>query len=106
MTMCAHFTFKPLPGKDMVSIVELAKVAGSIWKKHGALPRLWAASSGEIGTLLFTVEFENFEAYGKCYDAMTQDPEFRQWQYDSVKQGMSEWVRANLIREILMDRAG
>ncbi|MDB5853538.1 MAG: hypothetical protein JWR22_1579 [Herminiimonas sp.] len=101
MTMIAQFVFKARPGSDMPSVMESAKAGGKFWKKHGAADvSLWAVTVGEMGNLALTVAFESFSAYGKCYDAMLADPDFRKWQAELVRMGLSDWVRGNVARQI------
>jgi hypothetical protein len=104
MTMIAQFVFRARPGSDVSSVIESAKTGGEFWKKHGAADvSLWAVTVGEMGNLALTVAFESYSQYGKCYDAMLADVDFRKWQADLVKLGLSEWVRGNVARKIPLD---
>ena len=56
MSMSLQFVFKPLPGSDIAKIIETAKVAAMLWKKHGATDAsLWAVTAGDAGNMAFTV---------------------------------------------------
>jgi hypothetical protein len=104
MAMVAQFVYKPRPGSDMASVIETSKVAAKLWKKHGASDvSLWAVTVGEMGNLAFAVAFESFSAYGKCYDAMMGDADFRKWQAETIKGGLVEWVRGNVARKVPLD---
>ena len=104
MTMLLQFVFKPLPGSDLSAIVTTAKEAARLWKKHGAADAsLWTVAVGEMGNLAFTVHFEDFTSYGTCYDSLLKDADFRKWQMDVVKQGMTEWVRGSVARKMSLD---
>jgi hypothetical protein len=104
MSIMLQYVFKPLPGSDLARIIEHAQIAAKLWKKHGAKEvSLWNISNGEIGNLAFTVPFENYSDYGRCYDALLADPDFRKWQVDLVKAGLSEWVRSNIARRINLE---
>jgi hypothetical protein len=101
MSMMIQFVFKALPGSDMPTITENVKTATKLWKKHGAGEvSFWMVTLGEVGNMAVTVAFDNYAAYGNCYDSLIEDTEFRKWQADSVKAGMTEWVRSNIARKI------
>lgn len=104
MPMSLQFVIKPLPGSDLLKIIESAKVSAKLWKKHGATDvTLWAVTAGEVGNMAFTVQFENFTSYGASYDKLSADPEFRKWQSDVAKLGMTEWVSGNVARAVPLD---
>ena len=104
MSIVLQFVFKPVPGSDLAQIIEHAKVVARLWKKHGAKEvSLWTVSTGEMGNMAFTVPFETYSEYGKCIDALHVDPEFRKWQAESIKTGMTEWVRGNIARKVPLD---
>lgn len=103
MTMIIQHVFKVRPGADMLAVIENAKVAAMPWKKHGAEPSLWSATVGEVGNMAFTAPFASYADYGKCFDALLADPEFRKWQVDVTKAGMAEWVRTNIARQISLE---
>ena len=104
MSMSLQFVFKPLTGSNMAKIIEAAKVAAMLWKKHGATnASLWAVTVREAGNMAFTVQFENFAKYGTSYDTLSVDPEFRKWQADVSTLGMTEWARSNVARKVSLD---
>ena len=104
MSIMLQFVFKPVPGSDLAQIIEHARAGSVLWKKHGAKEvSLWAISCGEMGNLAFTVPFDTYSDYGKCYDSLLTDPDFRRWQAESVKAGLSEWVRGNIARRVQME---
>lgn len=104
MSMIIQFVFRPLPGADLPAVIEMAKAGAKMWKKHGAKDvSLWAVSVGETGNMAVTVPFESYADYGKCYDAMLADSDFRVWQAGLAKAGMSEWVRGNIARKIAIE---
>ena len=104
MSIVLQFVFKPVPGSDLTQIIEHARVGATLWKKHGAKEvSLWTISCGEMGNLAFTVPFDTYSDYGKCYDSLLTDLDFRRWQAELVKAGLSEWVRGNIARRVQMD---
>jgi hypothetical protein len=100
MSILVQFDFRPNPGTDVRGIVESARVAANLWKKHGAKPQLWSVALGESGNMSFTVPFATCEEYGHCVDALHADPAFREWQVKNVDSGFGQWVRSNLYREV------
>jgi hypothetical protein len=100
MSILVQFDFRPQPGTDFRGIVESARVAAGLWKKHGATPSLWSVGLGEIGNMSFTVPFANCAEYGTCVDALNADPAFREWQVKNIDSGFGQWIRSNLYREI------
>jgi len=100
MAIVVQYTFKALPGKSLAKLMENLNAGAALWKKHGASPRLWAVSVGEIGNMAFSTEFKNFAEYGKCVDKLNADPAFQAWRAKNQESGLSEWVRSNLLREL------
>lgn len=104
MSMSLQFTFKALPGSDLATITEKCKEAAKLWKKHGAThATLGFMTVGEMGHMSFIVDYENFAKYGAGYDTLSADPEFRKWQVDVMKLGMTEWVRGNIVRKVSLE---
>jgi hypothetical protein len=68
-----------------------------LWKKHGAAPRVWTVSVGEIGNTAFSAEFKSYADYAKVMESLTADPDFRAWQAKSQESGTSEWVRSQSL---------
>ena len=100
MAVVAQYVFRPNPGADLNAVMERAKEAATLWRKYGAEVHLWAVSMGEIGNMAFSVHFDSFSAYAKCYDKLLADPKFATWQQKNLASGLSNWVRSNLAREI------
>ena len=100
MAIIVQYTFRALPGKNLAKIMENMNAGAALWKKHGAAPRLWAVSVGEIGNMAFSAEFKNFAEYGKCIDKLNADSAFQAWRAKNQESGVSEWVRSNLLREL------
>ena len=104
MSMSLQFTFKALPDSDLATITEKCKEAARLWKKHGATnARLGFITVREMGHMSFIVDYENFTKYGAGYDSLSADPEFRKWQVDVTKIGMTEWVRGNVVRNVSLE---
>ena len=100
MAVIVQYTSRALPGKSPAKLVENMKSGAALWKKHGASPRLWAVSLGEIGNMAFSADFASFAEYGKCLDKLNADPAFQKWRAKNQESGLSEWVRSNLLREL------
>ena len=100
MAVIVQYVFKALPGKSPARLMENMNAGAALWKKHGASPRLWAVSVGEMGNMALSAEFKNFAEYGKCVDGLTADPAFQAWRAKNQESGVSEWVRSNLLREL------
>jgi hypothetical protein len=96
--MISQVVFKPNPGADMAKLMGLVAESAAIWRKHGAEVNVWTVSAGEIGNMVFSTRYDNFEAYGKCLDAVYADPDFQAWQIKGTASGLSTWVRSNLAR--------
>ena len=71
-------------------------------KESAALGKVsfWTVAVGEVGNLVFSVNFENFAAYGATIDKLNADPEFLTWQAKRLKLGATTWVRGNMATEI------
>ena len=100
MAVVVQYVFKAVPGKSLAGLIENMNTGAALWKKHGASPRLWSVSVGEIGNFAFSSEFKSFVEYGKCVDALNADPKFQAWRAKTQESGVSEWVRSNLLREL------
>jgi hypothetical protein len=100
MSILVQFEFRPTPGTDFRGILENARSAAALWKKHGAKPQLWGVGIGEAGNMSFTVPFASHTEYGQCVDALNADPAFREWQVKNTDSGFGQWIRSNLYREI------
>jgi hypothetical protein len=100
MAVLVQYTSKPLPGSSVAKVMEHITAGAALWKKHGASPRLWAVTVGEIGNMAFSAEFKDFAEYGKCIDKLNADPAFQAWRAKNQESGLSEWVRSNLLREL------
>jgi hypothetical protein len=100
VAIAVEYTFMPLPGANAAEVMATMHAGAALWKKHGALPRLWAVSLGEIGNMVFRVEFASVTDYGKCLDALNADPAFQAWRAANQEAGNSEWIRSNMLREL------
>jgi hypothetical protein len=100
MAVVVQYVIKSIPGVDLASIIELTKEVAVLWRKYGGKVSFWAVSVGEIGNFAFTVNFENFSAYGAALDKLNADPALQAWQAKRLKAGLTEWVRSNLATEI------
>ena len=95
-----QYVSKPRPGSNLATILEIAKEAAAIWRKHGGNVTYWSIMGGEVGNLAFTVGFESFEDYGRVLAAVFADPATAEWQAKRLKAGQSDWVRANTAFEL------
>jgi len=100
MAVIVQYVFKAVPGTSVAKFMEQVQSGAALWKKHGAAPRVWTVSVGEIGNTAFSAEFKSYSDYAKVMEALTADPDFRAWQAKSQESGTSEWVRSNLLREL------
>jgi NIPSNAP len=100
MAVVLQVVSKPNPGSDMAKILELVKEAAVLWRKHGSQVRFWTVAVGEVGNIVFTVNFESFSAYGAAVDKLGADPDFQTWQAKRLKLGGANWVRSNLVTEV------
>lgn len=100
MAVVAQYVFRPNPGAELNAIMERVKEAAALWRKYGAEAHLWTVTMGEIGNLAFSVHFDSFSAYAKCYDKLIADPKFAAWQQKNLASGDANWVRSNLAREL------
>jgi uncharacterized membrane protein YdcZ (DUF606 family) len=48
-----------------------------LWRKYGGKVRFWTVVVGEVGNIVFTVNFESFSAYGAAVDKLGADPTFQ-----------------------------
>jgi hypothetical protein len=100
MSVVVQYVIKPNPGSDLAAIIELSKESAVLWRKYGGQVRYWSVIVGEIGNLVFTINFETFAAYGAAVDKLGADPAFQAWQMKRAKAGLSTWVRSNMATEI------
>ena len=102
----ARYVLRPNPGADLGAVLEAMKVGAALWKKHGASdPQLWAVASGELGSYVLSVQFENATEYAKVTDPLSGDPDFRRWQANNVQSGALTWVRSDLLRELPIEKS-
>ena len=100
MAVVVQYVSKPNPGSDLAAIVELAKESAVLWRKYGGKVSFWTVAVGEVGNIVFSVNFELFSAYGTCVDKLGADPAFQAWQAKRLKAGYATWVRSNMATEI------
>jgi hypothetical protein len=100
MAVVVQYVSKPNPGSDLGAIVELAKESAVLWRKYGGKVSFWTVVVGEVGNIVFTVNFESFSAYGAAVDKLGADPIFQAWQAKRLKAGHATWVRSNMATEI------
>jgi hypothetical protein len=100
MAIVVQYVSKPNPGSDMAAIVALAKESAVLWRKYGGKVSFWTVVVGEVGNIVFTVNFETFSAYGAAIDKLAADPNFQAWQAKRLKAGHATWVRSNMANEI------
>ena len=95
-----QFVSHPKPGSDLAAVVELAKEAAVIWRKHGADVSYWSVIGGEVGNYAFVARFDSVEAYGRTLAALGADPAFAEFQAKRLKAGQSDWVRSNMAIQV------
>jgi hypothetical protein len=95
-----QFVSHPQPGSDLATVVELAKEAAVLWRKHGADVSYWSVIGGEVGNYAFVARFDSIEAYGRTFASIGEDPAFREFQAKRLKAGQSDWVRSNLSIQV------
>jgi hypothetical protein len=100
MAVVVQYVVKPNPGSVLAAILEMTKESAALWRKHGGKVSFWTVAVGEVGNLVFSVNFENFAAYGATIDKLNADPEFLTWQAKRLKLGATTWVRGNMATEI------
>ncbi len=93
---------KPVPGADMGMIMANMKEAAALWRSAGADVKVYTVSVGEIGNLVFTAHWGNYEAYGKSLDKMVGEQSVQALMAKINASGTAEWVRSNLVREMLL----
>lgn len=91
---------KPVPGADMGTIMANMKEAAALWRSAGAEVKVYTVSVGEIGNLVFTAHWGNYEAYGKSLDKMVGEQSVQALMAKINASGTAEWVRSNLVREM------
>ena len=95
-----QFVSHPRPGSDLATVIQLAKDAAALWRKHGADVSYWAVIGGEVGNYAFVARFDNIEAYGRTMASIGADPAFAEFQAKRLKAGQSDWVRSNLAVQV------
>ena len=85
-----QFVSHPKPGSDLATVIELAKEAAVLWRKHGADVSYWSVIGGEVGNYAFVARF----------DSIGDDPAFREFQAKRLKAGQADWVRSNLSIQV------
>jgi len=95
-----QFMFRPNPGANLSTILEFAKEAADLWRKHGAEVSLWSVQIGEIGNMVFAVRADSTAKLGATIDAVNADPAFMQWRAKVLNAGLTTWVRSNQAFEV------
>jgi hypothetical protein len=95
-----QFISHPKPGSDLATVIELAKEAAVLWRKHGADVSYWSVIGGEVGNYAFVARFDTIEAYGRTLASIGEDPAFREFQAKRLKAGQADWVRSNLSIQV------
>ena len=95
-----QFVFRPNPGSNLGTVVEYAKEAAGLWRKHGAEVSLWTVQVGEIGNMAFIVRADSTARMGAIVDAVNADPSFMQGRAQVLASGLSSWVRSNQAFEV------
>jgi hypothetical protein len=95
-----QFVFRPNPGANLTTILELAKESAELWRKYGADVSLWTVQVGEIGNMAFIVRAESTEKMGKIIDSLNGDQAFVEWRAKSIRSGLATWVRSNQAVEV------
>ena len=52
-----QFVSHPRPGSDLTTVLQLAKDAAVLWRKHGADVSYWSVIGGEVGNYAFVARF-------------------------------------------------
>jgi hypothetical protein len=95
-----QFISHPKPGSDLATVIQLAKEAAVLWRKHGADVSYWSVIGGEVGNYAFVARFDSIEAYGRTMASIGADPAFAEFQAKRLKAGQSDWVRSNLSVQV------
>ena len=95
-----QFVSHPRPGSDLATVIQLAKEAAVLWRKHGADVSYWSVIGGEIGNYAFVARYDSVDAYGRSIASLGADPAFAEYQARRLKAGQSEWVRSNLSIQV------
>jgi len=91
---------RPLPGADMSKVMANMREAAELWRKSGATIKVYTVSVGEIGNMVFTAQWDSYEAYGKSLDKMVGEQSVQALMARITASGTAEWVRSNLAREL------
>lgn len=102
MAVAVQYVVKPNPGSDLATILEMTHESAVLWRKYGGKVSFWSVAVGEVGNFVFTINFENFSAYGAAVDKLNADPAFQAWQVKRLKLGLTSWVRGNMATEIVV----
>ena len=100
MAVLCEWVFKVNPGPDPAVTVQSAMRAAAVWRKHGANPRLWSVSFGEVGCMSVKAEFESYEEDGRIHERVAGDPDIKAWASANEIGGGSTWIRSNIMREV------
>ena len=95
-----QYVFKPNPGCDPLTLLEMVKEGAGIWRKHGAQVSLWSVQVGEIGNLAFTARFDSTAKLGETLEGLNNDPVMAAWRVKNAKANLASWVRSNQAYEI------
>jgi hypothetical protein len=95
-----QYVFRPNPGCDLPTLLELIKEGATMWRKHGADVSLWSVQVGEVGNMSFAARFESSAKLGATLEALNNDPAFAVWRAKNLKAGLVTWVRSNQAYEI------
>lgn len=95
-----QFVSHPRPGSDLSAVIQLAKDAAVLWRKHGADVSYWSVIGGEVGNYAFVARYDSVEAYGRGMASISADPAFAEFQAKRLKAGQSDWVRSNISVQV------
>jgi hypothetical protein len=95
-----QFVSRPRPGSDLATVIQIAKEAAVLWRKHGANVSYWSIIGGEVGNYAFVARYDSVESYGRGMASISADPAFAEFQAKRLKAGQSDWVRSNISVQV------
>ena len=54
-----QFVSRPRPGSDLATVIQIAKEAAVLWRKHGANVSYWSIIGGEVGNYAFVARYDS-----------------------------------------------
>ena len=94
MAFMAYWISRTRPGKAAAHL-EIAKEQKRIAEAHGAKVSIWSLQGSHSGQLLFVLEADSAEAYGRGLDGIVADPAFQASMARNDAEQVSEWTEHN-----------